>query len=70
MKIFLNLGLHNVHSVRNKCCHLKDFVIDNYNDIFCMSENWLYDDNSANVSVLTPENYILRHAPRPGKKRW
>ena len=35
---FLDLSLPNVHSVNNKCCHLRDFVIDNSIDIFCISE--------------------------------
>ena len=33
-----------------------------------MSESWLYDDNSAVVSVLSPETYVLHHIPRPDIK--
>ena len=40
----------------------------NSTDIFCMSETWLYDDDSANISALTPESDVLHHIPRPIKK--
>ena len=33
-----------------------------------MSETWLYDDDSAIISALTPESHILHHVPRPDKK--
>ena len=33
-----------------------------------MSETWLYDDDSAVISVLTPESHVLHHVPRPDKK--
>ena len=34
----LNLSLLNINFVRNKCFHLRDFVVDNSIDIFRMSE--------------------------------
>ena len=68
--IFLNLSLLNNHSVRNKCCHLRDFVIDICIDIFFMSETWLYDNDSATISALTPELRVLHHVPRPDNKMW
>ena len=37
-------------------------------DISCMSETWLYDDNSAITSALTPESHVLHHVPRPDQK--
>ena len=64
----LNLSLLNVHTVRKKCCHLRDFVTDSSIDIFCMPETWLYDDDSAILSALTPESHVLHHVPRPEKK--
>ena len=33
-----NLSLLNVQTVRNKCFPMRDFVIENSIDIFCMSE--------------------------------
>ena len=33
-----------------------------------MSETWLYDDDSAIISVLTPESHVIHHVPRPDKK--
>ena len=44
--------------MRNKCCHLRDYVIDKFIDIFGMSEALLYDDNSAVITALTPEYHI------------
>ena len=63
-----NLSLLNVHSVRHKCCHLRDFAADNSIDIFCMSKTWLYDDDCAIISALTPESHVLHHVPLPDKK--
>ena len=65
----LNLSLLNVHSVRNKCCHLWDFVKDNFVAFFlCMSETWLYDNDSAFISASTPESRVLHPVPRPDEK--
>ena len=33
-----------------------------------MSETWLYDDDSAIISDLTPESHVLHHVPRLNKK--
>ena len=33
-----------------------------------MSETWLYDDDSAIISVLTSESHVLHHVPRPYEK--
>ena len=33
-----------------------------------MSETWLYDDDFAIISDLTPESHVLHHVPRPAKK--
>ena len=68
MRNFLNLSVLDVYSVRNIFCHLRDFVIHNYIDIFCMSETWLYDDDSGFIIALTPELHVLHHVPRPNKK--
>ena len=67
-KYSLNLSILIVHSVRNKCFHLRDFVTDNSIDIFCMSETWLYDDDSAIISALTPESHVLHHVTRLDEK--
>ena len=64
----LILSLHIVHSVRNKYCHLRDLVVDNTIDIFCMTETWPYDNDPAIISALTPESHVLNHVPRPDKK--
>ena len=70
MEFFFNLSLLNAHSERNKFYHLRDSVIDSYIDIFCMSETWLYDNDFAIISTLTPESHLLHNLPRPDKKRW
>ena len=51
--------------MRNKYCHLKDFVTDNSIDIFCTSETWLYDNDSAIVTALTPEYHVVHNVHRP-----
>ena len=33
-----------------------------------MSETWLYDNDSAIISALTPESHVLHHVPRLDKK--
>ena len=63
----INLSLLNVNSVRNQCCHLRDIVTSNSIDTFCITETWLYDDDSAIISVLTSESHVLHHVPRPDK---
>ena len=67
-KIFFILSLLNIHSVRGKCGHPRDFLIDNSFDMFCRSEIWLYDDDSAIISVLTTELLVYHYVPRPDKK--
>ena len=67
-KKFLNLSLLNVNSVRNKCCHPRDFVKGNSIDILCMSSTWLYENDSAIISALEPEYHVLHHVPRPDEK--
>ena len=33
-----------------------------------MAETWLYDDDSAIISALTPKSNVSHHVPRPDKK--
>ena len=33
-----------------------------------MSETWVYNDDYALISALTPEYHVLHHVPRPDKK--
>ena len=33
-----------------------------------MFKTWLYDDDSAILSVLNPDSHVLQHVPRPAKK--
>ena len=47
---------------------MRNFVIDLSHVIFCMPETWLYYDDSAIISVLTPESHVLNHVPRPDQK--
>ena len=50
------------------CCHLRGFVKVKSVDNFCMTETWIYDDDSAIIFALTPESHILYFASRPDKK--
>ena len=62
------MSLLNAQSIRNKACHIRDFVIDNDIDMFCITETWLSDNDSAIIAALTPESHILQHLPRSDKK--
>ena len=55
-KNFLKLSVLNVYYARNKCWRLRDFIIDISIDTFCMSEIWIYDDDSTTLGALTPES--------------
>ena len=67
-KTFLNMSFLKVHSVKARCCHPVDFVIDVSIDIFCMSETWLYDNDSVIISDLTPEYHFHTTFLVPVKK--
>ena len=53
--------------MRNKSFHIREFVVDNFIEKFCMSQTWLYDSDSLIISVLTPKSHVLLHVPRPNK---
>ena len=53
-KRFLSDRPHKVQSGRYKCCHLRDIVIYYCNDIFCMSETWLSDNESTTIVASAP----------------
>ena len=62
------MSLLNAQSVRNKSCHLRDYVTDNDIDILCLSETWLSDIDCAAIAALTPETHVLHHVPRLDKR--
>ena len=54
--------------MRIKFRNLKDILIDDSIDLFCMPETWLYNNKSGIISDLTPKFHVLHHAPSPDKK--
>ena len=68
-KRFLNDRPLKVQSGRYKCCHLRDIVIYYCNDIFCMSETWLSDNESTTIVASASESHVLYHTLCPDKKR-
>ena len=54
----------NARSVRNKSDDLRELVIDNTIDIFCLTETWLAEADSAVVASLLPDTHNIFHFPR------
>ena len=57
----------NVHSVRNKTNILRDYITDNLIDIFCLTETWLNEKETAIISEFVPETHVFHHFPREGR---
>ena len=63
----LNFSLLNVRSVRNKTNILRDYITDNFIDIFCLTETWLNEKETAVISEFVPETHVFHHFPREGR---
>ena len=65
------LSLLNARSVRNKSFIIKDFVVDNNIDILAITETWLQDDISNQITInnICPTGFVLRNLPRVGSRR-
>ena len=61
----INVALLNVRSLRNKCCHIRDFIIDNNLHVFCIVESWLKDSDSSVIASFLPNTHVLHHFTRP-----
>ena len=54
----------NARSVRNKCCSIRDLIIDNSIDVFCIVESWLTDTDTSVIAGLLPDTHNCYHFPR------
>ena len=50
--------------MRNKCCDLRDLIIDRKLDIFAITETWLHVEDSAVISSFIPSTHEIFHLPR------
>ena len=65
---WINFGLLNPRSVRNKAVSIYDFVIDQNLDFLALTETWLSSTDESDITeALTPEGYTLTHTPRGNK---
>ena len=57
--------LLNCQSTENKAAFIKDYIVDNDFDVFCMTETWLGTNGSdkAVEKDITPTRYKLLHLP-------
>ena len=64
------LSLLNARSVRNKSFIVKDFVVDNNIDILAITETWLQDDISNQITInnICPTGFVLHNLPRVGSR--
>ena len=64
VKTYAKFGLLNVHSIKNKADHFKDFVTENEFDIMALTETWLKPDDDYTLSDIYPQGYSIKHVPR------
>lgn len=60
----------NARSVKNKSFVLKDFVVNDKIDILVITETWLQDEVSNQITVnnICPTGFVLHHLPRAGHR--
>ena len=56
--------LLNARSVRNKCCELRDFIIENAVDLFFITETWLNEHDTSVIASFVPDTHVFHHFPR------
>ena len=64
------LSLLNARSVKNKSFIIKDFVVDNNIGILAITETWLQDDISNQITInnICPTGFVLHNLPRVGSR--
>ena len=62
---WINFGLLNVRSIKNKSVALHDFILDNKLDLLAVTETWLSEnqDESDIINSLTPNGYCFYSNP-------
>lgn len=53
--------------MRNKTIVLRDYVTDNCVDIFCLTESWVKETETAIISELVPETHVFHNCSREGR---
>ena len=61
---FLKCGLINIQSVRNKTREICELIVDECYDIFCVTETWLNEMDTAVIREMTPQTHSFFHLPR------
>ena len=54
--------------MRNKPEFIRDYIIDNYLEIVCITETWLSTSDTAVINALTPKGYNFRHLPHTERR--
>ena len=60
----INFAVLNARSVRNKTVYLRDFILDNKLDIFCITESWLCESDITIPSEIAPDGFSFANFPR------
>ena len=61
---FLKCGHINIQSVRNKTQEIRELIVDECYDIFCVTETWLNELDTAVIREMTPLTHSFFHLPR------
>ena len=56
---FLKCGLINIQSVRNKTQEIRELIVDECYDIFCVTETWLDELDTAVIKEMTPLTFFF-----------
>ena len=66
---WINFGLLNVRSIKNKSVVLHDFILDNKLDFLAVTETWLSEnqDGSDIINSLTPNGHCFYSNPRDNR---
>ena len=65
-----NVCCLNAQSVVNKTDSISDYITTNDFDLVALTETWLQEGTPQSVlKDLVPDNYSIRHIPRPGGRR-
>ena len=62
----LSFALFNGRSLKSKRLLIKDYIVENYVDIFALAGTWLHSDDRDDqlIGDLIPTGYSFHHVPR------
>ena len=64
----INIKVLNARSICSDPLVLRELIIDEKIDIFCITETWLHEGDTVSVANLVPDTHVLYHVPRPTGK--